>query len=121
MAKEPKKLKKEIDIKNITAEDLENIHRQDPFLYYSIPGVRSAKVLMKEVDTSNLGASALNRNSMCPLTPQSQKVTRSSCVSFECHPDLLLHDLLNDDDDSSLENTEDPLDLWMLSAFAEQQ
>ena len=67
-AKEPKKLKKEIDIKNITAEDLENIHRQDPFLYYSIPGVRSAKVLMKEVDTSNLGASALNRNSMpCPL------------------------------------------------------
>jgi hypothetical protein len=74
---------------------------------------------MKEVDTSNLGASALNRNSMpCLLrpeavqdkTPQSQKVTRSSCISFECHPDLLLHDLLNDDEDISLENTEDPLD-----------
>lgn len=129
----PTKPKREININNINSiDDLQSIKRQDPFMYYSIPGVRSAKMLMKDdndIDTSNLGVSSLKMKTCTPLCPSripsntktrrdstknddcwdqqqqsSHKIERSTCISFECYPDLLLEDedLFDDDDDDHL-------------------
>lgn len=128
----PTKPKREININDINSiDDLQSIKRQDPFMYYSIPGVRSAKMLMKDdndIDTSNLGVSSLkmrtctsrissNTNTKTRRTVRrdstknddcwdqqqqsSDKIERSTCISFECYPDLLLEDedLFDDDDD----------------------
>ena len=129
----PTKPRREININNINSiDDLQSIKRQDPFMYYSIPGVRSAKMLMKDdndIDTSNLGVSSLKirtgpsrissntktrrtvrrdgtKNDDCWDQQQqsSHKIERSTCISFECYPDLLLEDedLFDDDDDDHL-------------------
>ena len=74
-------------------------------MYFSIPAVKSARMLMREVDMSNLGGSALTRNCIsCPSRLETvqheslpQRVTRTTCVSVECHPDLLLDDFMNED------------------------
>ena len=80
------KPKKTVDLRHITSlVDLKSIKKQDSFMYYSIPGVRKATVLMQDIDTANLGRAAQDE------APQaSQKALRSTCISFECHPDLLL-------------------------------
>ena len=57
----PKKPKKEVNLTKIDADDLASIQAQDPFLYYSIPGVRSARLLMEDVDLLNLESSRLAR------------------------------------------------------------
>jgi len=85
-SKEPKT----VDIENIIShDDLESIHRDDPFMYYSIPGVRRAKVLMRDVDLADLGSSSSDGG------PRRRKVSRSTCISFECHPDLILEGLMD--------------------------
>ena len=58
------KPKQEMNLKCIKSlDDLKSIKQQDPFMYYSIPGVRDAKLRMKDdadIDyTSNLGVSVL--------------------------------------------------------------
>lgn len=92
---------KQIDLRTVSANDLKSIEKQDTFLYYSIPGVRSAKVLGRDIDTSDLATSKIPRDrgfkAEQDKASQSQTVTRRSCISFECHPDLLLEDLLDDD------------------------
>ena len=128
-----KQSRKEIDIKNISADDLKSIQRNDPFLYYSIPGVRSAKLLMKDIDGTNIGVSELTRSHVsCPsrlengvfsMSNQSKKVTRSTCISFECHPDMILEDdfpLEGDGDIMDLDGMMDPLDVFMASFTAKQ-
>ena len=79
-----KKPKKELDISSIKANELKSVKLQDPFMYYSIPGVRSATLLMNEVDLSDLKGSESSNL-------KDGKVTRKSSI---CHPDLLLEDLL---------------------------
>ena len=37
-------------VTNMGLQDLRSLKQQDSFLYYSIPGVRSAKMLFKEVE-----------------------------------------------------------------------
>ena len=109
------KPKKTVDIKNIRSlDDLNSIQKQDPFMYYSIPEVRSAKMLMRDIDMSN-------------LSPRSQKVSRSTCISFECHPDLLYEDLLNELDGLGYEGAEEPNpqdmdlnELYMISTLKTQ-
>ena len=106
------KPKKTVDLKYITSlDDLKSIKKQDPFMYYSIPGARKATVLMQEaIDLSNLiGAGQAVQDE----TPQaSQKVSRSSRISFECHPDLLLADnMLNDFHGLDFEDEEEPMDM----------
>ena len=140
------KPRQEIDIKNINSiNDLQPIKRRDPFMYYSIPGVRSAKVLMKDdsdIDTSNLGASSLKaRMRSCTSCPsripstngrpvyaknddweqqqqqqqeEQSSITRKTCISFECHPDLLLDDELFFDDD--LDDDESSFDILAILA-----
>jgi len=89
------KPKETVDLKYITSLGaLKSIKKQDPFMYYSIPGARRATVLMQEaIDLSNLKAGEAVQDE----TPQaSQKVSRSTRISFECHPHLLLADMLDD-------------------------
>jgi hypothetical protein len=98
----------EVDVNvAISAQDLQAIKKQDPFLYYSIPGVRDAAVHFNAdaVDMHQLAQEGLRRNGASyPASIQSAaasdtaKVKRCTRVSFECHTDLLLNDLIDDDD-----------------------
>ena len=102
---------KTIALKNVTAEDLKSIEKQDKFLYYSIPEVRRAKLLGRDVNTSDLEAILqTEQGKVQSLTT----VTRSKRISFECHPDILLGDLLNNNEDLDLEGVEDPMDFLCL-------
>ena len=95
--KEPseKKTTKELDLTKIcSTAEIESLKNQDAFMYYSIPGVRNATMLMRDIDISSLGASAAHSRS----TPVN-KVTRNSRISFECSPDLIIGDILSDNED----------------------
>ena len=109
--------KKVIDTRSLKGEDLKTLKKQDPFLYFSIPAVRTAALLNRDVDMSSLQSfqSRCSRGRMggasCPswieYTPNTTKVERRSCISFECYPDLLLEDCLDkmaDDDYDELES-----------------
>jgi len=79
-----KKDTEEVDLHSMTEEDLKLLQKKDPFLYYSIPGVREAALSLKEVDYSKISQSAC-------------KVSRKTRVSFEKHTDLLLDELFGDE------------------------
>lgn len=79
----------EIDISNLSAEDLQALKKEDPFLYYSIPSVRRAAFHLEEPDLSR-----------SRLEESATVVKRCTRVSFECHTDLLMADLLGDLDES---------------------
>jgi len=93
--------KQQIDLEQVLTDDLHIIKNKDLFMFYSIPGVLDAEIQMEEIDASNL------RNGVtCPGCVQRfQKMTTSKkaeprmCVSYVCHPDLLLEDLLDEDDE----------------------
>ncbi|KAL7539582.1 hypothetical protein ACHAXR_010158 [Thalassiosira sp. AJA248-18] len=123
--------KKEIDLRQVGADDLKSIQKQDPFMYYSIPGVRSATVLLRDIDTSNLGASLMSRNCVsCPSrlrtqdnAPSSQKVARRTCISFECYPDLIFEDLLDDGEDLDMGDADGALGFldFLMAASSDQK
>ena len=98
----------EVDISNLTADDLQAMKEHDAFLYYSIPSVRRAQTLrLQDVDMSrleqedDLSMIQRQRRSSCSssrieLTPSKTTVKRQTRVSFECHTDLLMEDLLGE-------------------------
>src|SRR5210317_1334195 len=95
----------EVDVnKALSAQDLRSLKKQDPFLYYSFPGVREASIQQKRVDMHQLAQEGLRRTcASCPASIQTvamsdttAKVKRCTRVSFECAPDLLLEDLLEE-------------------------
>ena len=106
-AKKETKKTDQISMKNLTTEeDLATLKKKDPFMYYSIPGVINASYLLEEVDLSNFAKSSIRRNCIsCTSSLQTQEETltrtveRRTCISFECHTDLIMSDLLDDDDD----------------------
>ena len=99
------KKKKAIDTSYLNEEDLQTLKKHDPFLYYSIPAVRTATHLGRNVDISRLndGMSSLKLSypssqiKSAPSTPT--KVERQSRISFECHTDVILEGLIDDKDD----------------------
>lgn len=72
---------KQVCIDGITLKDLAMIKKSDPFLYYSIPGVREARLSLKEVKVPQ--QAQVN-------TAQPRNVARKTRLSFECHPDILI-------------------------------
>ena len=97
---------KVIDTRNLTEEDLKTLKKQDPFLYFSIPAVRTATLLNRDVDMASLQGGQCSRRASCPsriesTPPTTTKVERRTCISFECHTDLLLEDFFDEmaDDD----------------------
>ena len=102
--------KKEIDTRYLNAQDLKTLKKQDPFLYYSLPssvrrnaatadGAGKNKKDMDYMPSPLIGKSIGKSTSMPTTTMTSTKVERRSCISFECHTDLLMEDeWLNDAD-----------------------
>ena len=92
----------EIDIGNLSTEDLQSLKQDDPFLYYSIPAVRRAALNLEEPDVSALSSG----ESTSTIT-----VKRCTRVSFECHTDVLMEDLLGDFDEGYDESELEQMDL----------
>jgi len=76
--------KKFIDTTNLNSKNLESLKQADPFLYFSIPVVRTAAIHNREIDFSTLHDSYPSR------------VERRSRISFECHTDLLMEELMDE-------------------------
>ena len=91
----PKKAKV-IDTAHLNEEDLKALKEQDPFLYYSI--IQSN--ISVDSMSSLLRGGIIPRRASCPSRIESAptKVERRSSISFECHPDLLLENLEDDDE-----------------------
>mmetsp|Transcript_7819 Transcript_7819/g.12882 ORF Transcript_7819/g.12882 Transcript_7819/m.12882 type:complete len:157 (+) Transcript_7819:222-692(+) len=84
----------EIDISRFSAEKLQSLKQDDPFLYYSIPAVRRATFNLSEHDMSDASLE------------EQTTVKRRTRVSFECHTDLLLDDLMEDFEDEDFDESE---------------
>lgn len=90
-----------------------SLKKKDAFSYYSIPAVRSAALLNKEVDLSKLNESTFKRS--CPSRTQTtsevspETVLRASRVSFECHIDQLLTEITEVMEELEFEDSEDVL------------
>lgn len=110
---------REVNVNNsLSAHDLKSLKKSDPFLYYSIPGVRDATVRMGFVDMHQIAQNGLKElYKSYPASMQTtSKVKRCTRISFECHTDLLLDlDELNNDiahtgSASDLPPIDDPFD-----------
>lgn len=90
--------KKRINTTNLRSSDLESLKKNDPFLYYSIPGVRDAECFHSDVGPSSIG-SARRRNRINiqghKEDPSSQ-VTRQTRISVECHSGLIMMEMLKE-------------------------
>jgi len=74
----------QVDIKNMSKEDLSILRETDPFMYYSIPGVRRAKMHMQDIDASNLGGSSID--GPWPKRSKATVARRSRRISVEADP-----------------------------------
>ena len=92
---------KEIDISRFSPEELQSLKQDDPFLYYSIPAARRAALDLADSDMSEASLRELGT------------VKRCTRVSFECHTDLLLDDLMGDFEDE--DESELDCDVFKLS------
>ena len=114
-------MKKIIDLKNTSSEDLKSMKKLDPFMFYSIPGARRALMLNQDIDTSHIANTSYRRSSYPgrSQSAQSNKVARSTCISVEAYPDFLEDDLLDGvDEDFDFDYSDDDfsdLDLMMAS------
>ncbi|KAL7546539.1 hypothetical protein ACHAWF_009870 [Thalassiosira exigua] len=105
-----------------SARDLDDLARTDPFSYHSIPEVRRAKARGEEADhealarriTSSDGPSSSGAKEATKSTnTTTTTVKRSSCISYESHPDLLMEEFFGSDDDGGdcdRDSGEDPVD-----------
>jgi len=115
-SREPQAEPKEVDVGNLSVEDLQLLKEQDPFLYYSIPGVRRAELHSQEVDMSKLLVD--DRSGRESSATSSTKVKRCTRLSFECHTDVLLEDFfLGELEETYDEKEMERLDLELLKMF----
>ena len=90
--------KKEIDTRYLNAQDLKTLKKQDPFLYYSLPSsvrrnAATADGAGKNKDMDYMSSPLIGKSTPTPTTKStSTKVERRSCISAECHTDLLIED-----------------------------
>ncbi|KAL7487120.1 hypothetical protein ACHAW6_012716 [Cyclotella cf. meneghiniana] len=91
---EPRK-PKQVDVSKLTKDDIQSLRKDDPFMYYSIPGVSKADLLCQPVDCSNL-QSLIRGDASC-----SRVVSRRSRVSTECDFAVLFKDVWGDVSDES--------------------
>mmetsp|Transcript_35496 Transcript_35496/g.52162 ORF Transcript_35496/g.52162 Transcript_35496/m.52162 type:complete len:158 (+) Transcript_35496:137-610(+) len=78
----------EVNVNNsLSAQDLKSLKKRDPFLYYSIPGVRDATIRLEhaDVDMHQIAQNGLKRCCQTSFTSEPvAKVKRCTRVSFEC-------------------------------------
>ncbi len=101
-----------VDTRHLNAQDLKTLKKQDPFLYYSLPSsVRRNAGRNKDMDYMPSPLTIGKSTSMPTTMMTSTKVERRSCISFECHTDLVLEDeWLNDADAAVNEGSEVEVD-----------
>ena len=79
-----------IDLASLTSADIEQLKTQDAFMYYSIPTVSATAVNGEEVDaTALLSSLTSGRTTSC-------MVERKKRLSTECHPDVLIEELVKE-------------------------
>ena len=116
-SREPQTEPKEVDVGNLSVEDLQLLKEQDPFLYYSIPGVRRAELHSQEVDMSKQ-LLVDDRSGRESSATSSTKVKRCTRLSFECHMDVLLEDFFLGELEETYDDKEmERLDLELLKMF----
>jgi hypothetical protein len=128
--------RKEIDTSKLSQEDLSNLQKTDPFLYYSIPssirrrfpiGMQYYHLLDHQEDDTIRQTSfpimqhnhyldhennAISRRSSLPASNQNQGdsiVRRSSRISTEVHPDLIYGEMILSDMDKMILSDMDDL------------
>eukprot|EP00581_Thalassiosira_minuscula_P007890 CAMPEP_0183706770 /NCGR_PEP_ID=MMETSP0737-20130205/3517_1 /TAXON_ID=385413 /ORGANISM="Thalassiosira miniscula, Strain CCMP1093" /LENGTH=122 /DNA_ID=CAMNT_0025934271 /DNA_START=97 /DNA_END=465 /DNA_ORIENTATION=+ len=100
----------EIDLRELSEDDLNSLQKKDPFMYHSIPSIHQAKLLNKEIDHSKLVPSENYVDNADDLT--SSMVSRKSRISTECHMSVMMEELLDmDDEELRLEFGEHEFDL----------
>ena len=86
--RQPQQQTKEINVKQLNEDELKLLKKQDPFLYYSIPAVKKAKLAnVKPIDHTEVLKEATRSSG-------SGIVSRRTRVSTECAPSMLLDDLM---------------------------
>lgn len=97
--------RQELDLQEYSKEELQELKMKDPFMYYSIPGVRSAKLALKDIDLSDVSAlcqGGTNAKSSSRPSERSKGssnntiVVRRSALSLECHSDIFLAYVFDD-------------------------
>ena len=111
----------EIDIRKMSANDLDTLRRKDPFLYHSIPQVNKATLSVKTVDhskvlkdtasstSSSLESSSSSSSSSCS-TSNTMVVSRKTRITTEVAPSMLLDELIYGGLDTSISSTDDSED-----------
>ncbi len=119
----------EVDISQYTEDDLERLRLEDPFLYYSIPGMKQKLYEYGGEPSSKHSTSRSIRRSSCPtilLTNDSPdsggnsqhqrrgSVTRARRLSVEPHPSVVMKGIMNEmniayDSDSDLDEEDEEL------------
>ena len=101
--RQPQQQTKEINVKQLSEDDLKLLQKQDPFLYYSIPAVKKAKLTnVKPIDHTEVLREAARSSG-------SGMVSRRTRVSTECAPSMLLDDLMmliDDEEEEDLDHNE---------------
>ncbi len=82
----------EVDLGEMSREDLENLRQQDPFLYYSIPAAQKALIFGKDSDAD---PSYLMTRGASQQASEGSIVERRSMLSTECPLDVVLEGLLD--------------------------
>mmetsp|Transcript_31683 Transcript_31683/g.67126 ORF Transcript_31683/g.67126 Transcript_31683/m.67126 type:complete len:175 (+) Transcript_31683:80-604(+) len=107
-----------INLANYSDEDLEELRRSDPFMYFSIPSVRSANLRhetyrREPVRRNSLPAHGNDRSQNEYISGRDnnqgdQEVLRQSRISFEAHSSVILSELLDSlGDDGSFDDGND--------------
>lgn len=65
-----------IDVRELSKEELESLREKDPFMYYSIPGIRLATLHSKEIDPTD--KDALCRNSVRHFSDTTSETSSSN-------------------------------------------
>ena len=79
----------EIDIKQMSANDLDTLRRKDPFLYHSIPQVNKATLSVKTVDHSKVLKDTASASTQAS-SPSSDDASSSSSSSSSCSTNTMV-------------------------------
>mmetsp|Transcript_24169 Transcript_24169/g.41125 ORF Transcript_24169/g.41125 Transcript_24169/m.41125 type:complete len:147 (-) Transcript_24169:77-517(-) len=99
---------REIDLRHMDEKEVKSLQKSDPFMYYSIPGVLQASLRHNDVNYSDIASLTHAHPSTSQGEDDTSKVFRRTRFSFECHPGVLMEDLMGElgqelDDDLSLD------------------
>lgn len=104
-----------LDVSDLTSPDLASLRRNDPFMYYSIPSEKITALRCEDDNTpagldlpSKPSGSEIETKDNCS---KKRTVSRQRRISTECHPDLLMGEMMSHADFmSSLEALESDSD-----------